>query len=54
MIRLTRDRRHRSLAENGSSSLRPRGPPVLLAAFAGTARDQRKRQQTRYLRALES
>ena len=51
MIRLTSDRRHRSLPENRSSRLPPRGPPLRLAAFAGTALDQQKRQQPRYLRA---
>ena len=47
-MRLTTDRRCRSLPEKGSSGLPPRGPPVLLAGFAGTALDQRKRQQTRH------
>jgi hypothetical protein len=54
MIRLTSARRHRSLSENRSSRLLPRGPPVLSAAFAGTALDQQKRQRTRYLRAPQS
>ena len=54
MIRLTRDWRHRSLPENRSSRLPTRGPPLQLAAFAGIALDQQKRQQTRYPRALRN